>query len=310
MECVKSDSRISNLELRLNPRIISASNGYFTAREMVRVGSTPRGVQKMLPKARAISIKLENLSRVECNILKQSLLSLGGDAAVHKFVLTEEVEPSNAVLVGMQEHFSELCNQLMEQPWVLPRIARIIRETIKNYNKRVYKVPYRGGELTLGRTTNIMGVLNVTPDSFSDGGKFTDVKTAVEYALKMASGGADIIDIGGQSTRPGSRQVSVKEELKRVIPVLDKLSGKKLLISIDTARSAVAREALRAGAKIVNDITGLCGDRKMAGVVAKYKVPVIIMHIRGTPQTMQENPQYEDVMSEIELHIRESISIA
>ncbi|MEE9499955.1 MAG: dihydropteroate synthase [Candidatus Omnitrophota bacterium] len=159
--------------------------------------------------------------------------------------------------------------------------------------------------------TRIMGVLNRTPDSFSDGGKFMDEDAALRHIRKMASDGADIIDIGGESTRPGSRNVSVSEEISRTIPIIEKLSKDlDVPISIDTSKHEVALEAIRAGATIVNDITGLKADTKMAEVVAASGVAVCVMHIKGAPKDMQNNPTYDDLMAEIINSLRESIEIA
>ncbi len=159
--------------------------------------------------------------------------------------------------------------------------------------------------------THIMGVLNVTPDSFSDGGLFLDKNRAVDCALRMQDEGADMIDIGGESTRPGAEKVSVKEEIGRVVPVIEALARKiNIPLSIDTYKSAVAKTALSAGASIVNDISGLRFDPEMSGIVAQYKVPVVIMHIQGTPVNMQKKPSYRALIPEIIDYLRESISIA
>jgi dihydropteroate synthase len=156
-----------------------------------------------------------------------------------------------------------------------------------------------------------MGVLNVTPDSFSDGGKFFDVQRAVRQALAMQRGGADIIDIGAESTRPGSAGISAAEELRRLLPVLEMLRGKlKIPISVDTQKSAVAEVALGAGAEIVNDISGLRGDPRLAEVAAKHGAPIILMHMRGTPRTMQNAPFARAVMPDVLAGLRKSISIA
>ena len=156
-----------------------------------------------------------------------------------------------------------------------------------------------------------MGVLNTTPDSFSDGGLFLNEDDAVKHALKMVKEGADIIDIGGESTRPGAKGVALDEELARTIPVIKKLAEKtNVLISIDTAKSDVARKALEAGASIVNDITGLKGDSHMAEVAAEFNATVVLMHIKGTPRTMQQNPVYKDLINEIIKSLKESIEIA
>lgn len=159
--------------------------------------------------------------------------------------------------------------------------------------------------------TYVMGVLNVTPDSFSDGGLYLSKNMAVEHALKMQDEDADIIDIGGESTRPGAERVSAKEEIKRVVPVIEKLVKKiKIPISIDTYKSAVAKAALSAGASIVNDISGLRFDTKMPEVVAQYQVPVVIMHIKGTPKNMQKDPAYKALIPEVMDYLRGGIEIA
>jgi len=159
--------------------------------------------------------------------------------------------------------------------------------------------------------TFIMGILNVTPDSFSDGGLHFEASSAIKSAIRMAEDGADIIDIGGESTRPGSEPVSIEEELRRTIPVIEALSKEiKVPISIDTCKAEVAKKALDAGASMVNDISGLRFDTGMRKVVAEYKVPVVIMHIKGTPRDMQKNPVYEALLPEITEYFREGIRIA
>src|SRR5439155_10477253 len=152
----------------------------------------------------------------------------------------------------------------------------------------------------LSKRGMIMGVLNVTPDSFSEGGEFFDPNAAIERGIQIAAEGADIIDIGGESTRPGAEPVSAKEELKRVIPVIEKLRAKiDVPISIDTSKAEVARAAIHAGASIVNDVTGGRGDEGMLPLIAETKSGFIIMHMQGTPQTMQIQPRYEDVVSAV-----------
>jgi dihydropteroate synthase len=165
--------------------------------------------------------------------------------------------------------------------------------------------------LDLNKRTYIAGVLNVTPDSFSDGGKFLHIEDAVSHALQMMRDGADIIDIGGESTRPGSFSVSADEELKRVVPVIEKMKSlANIPISIDTCKAVVAEAAIKSGASMVNDTTGLKSDIDMAKIVAKYDLPVVIMHIKGTPETMQDDPQYGDLIEEIIASLSESIDIA
>jgi len=154
----------------------------------------------------------------------------------------------------------------------------------------------------------VMGILNVTPDSFSDGGRHFSIDKAVAAAIEMTRQGADIIDIGGESTRPYSTPVSADQELDRVIPVIEQLAGKiDVPISIDTSKSIVARSAVAAGAEIINDVTGLEGDPDMADVAAQSGVGVCVMHMRGTPQTMQDDPSYDDVVAEIDDYLRQRL---
>ncbi len=165
--------------------------------------------------------------------------------------------------------------------------------------------------IDLSSRTHIMGVLNVTPDSFSDGGKFFKSDDAVSQGMKMIEEGADMIDVGGESTRPGSDPLPTEEELSRVIPVIQSLSKKTdVPISIDTYKAEVARRALDAGAQMINDISALRFDPKMKEVASEYKVPIVLMHIKGTPKEMQKDPSYEDAIAEIKEYLRQSIKIA
>ena len=172
---------------------------------------------------------------------------------------------------------------------------------------------YRFGQtdFEFGRRTYLMGILNVTPDSFSDGGRFFDQTDAILHAFQMLKDNADIIDIGGESTRPGAEQISVQEEIKRVVPVIARIRQKtKVPLSIDTYKPEVAREALKAGANIVNDITGLHHDPAMTDLIAEAGASVVIMHIKGTPKDMQSNPQYADLVREIYDYLAEGVEKA
>ena len=162
------------------------------------------------------------------------------------------------------------------------------------------------------RETLVMGIVNVTPDSFSDGGKFFSPEVAINHASKLITQGADIIDIGGESTRPGAEQVSEPEELKRVIPVIEKIrtDNPTILISIDTTKASVAKHAVEAGADIINDVSGLSFDNNMIGIVESFNVPVVIMHMKGNPKNMQLNPKYKDIVNEILDFFKMKIKIA
>jgi dihydropteroate synthase len=174
---------------------------------------------------------------------------------------------------------------------------------------RILRFPQR--EYDLSQRTLLMGVLNVTPDSFSDGGRFFEWTRAVEHGKRLAEEGADILDLGGESTRPGSRPVSEEEELRRVIPVIEVLRPEiSLPISIDTRKAAVAERALQSGADMVNDISALRFDEGMAEVVSRRRVPVVLMHMRGQPETMQADTRYEDLVGEIREFFRERIDYA
>lgn len=172
-------------------------------------------------------------------------------------------------------------------------------------------IKHNKGCLEVGERTLVMGILNVTPDSFYDGGKYDDLESALNHARKMIEDGADIIDVGGESTRPGSSHVSANEELRRVIPVIKELSKETdKPISIDTYKAEVADKAIEAGAQIVNDISGLQADNEMVRVVAANNTPVIIMHIKGQPHDFPKDPIYDDLISEIILFFKKKIDFA
>jgi dihydropteroate synthase len=177
--------------------------------------------------------------------------------------------------------------------------------------RKLFRINLPSRRLLLGQRTLVMGVLNVTPDSFSDGGNFLQPETAVEHAFAMERAGADLLDIGGESTRPASEETPASEELDRILPVLEALRGRlKIPISVDTRRAAVAELALRAGAEIINNVSGLKGDPRIAEVAAGHRVPLILMHMRGEPRTMQKGPFARNVMNEVAQGLRKSVTTA
>ncbi|MCG8472440.1 MAG: dihydropteroate synthase [Desulfobacterales bacterium] len=174
-----------------------------------------------------------------------------------------------------------------------------------------FDLTWKNHALKLGHRTCIMGILNVTPDSFSDGGRFFSFNHAITRAKQMVEEGADIIDIGGESSRPNADPVALEEEIRRVVPVVEELvKHVDVPISIDTVKAGVAQRALEAGAAIINDISAMTQDPDMAGVVAKHQVPIILMHMKGTPKTMQKNPSYQDAIGEITAYLEKSIGRA
>jgi dihydropteroate synthase len=179
------------------------------------------------------------------------------------------------------------------------------------FRRRKFRLPLPSRRLVLGERTLIMGVLNVTPDSFSDGGLFLDPEAAVARAIAMEAAGADIIDIGGESTRPGSSGISADEELRRIIPVIEGLRGKiGIPISVDTSKSEVAEAAAAAGAEIVNDVTALRKDPRIAEVARRRKLPLTLMHMRGEPATMQKKPFARDVLRDVTQGLRQAVATA
>ncbi len=170
---------------------------------------------------------------------------------------------------------------------------------------------FRKKSYDLSQRTLIMGALNVTPDSFSDGGHFFDREKAIEEGLRLARGGADILDIGGESTRPGAKPLDAEEEIRRVIPLIQTLDQKiGIPISVDTRKARVAEKALETGAEMINDISALRFDERMVEVVARWKVPVVLMHMRGNPETMQLDTHYDDFLGEILSFFRERVAFA
>ena len=176
---------------------------------------------------------------------------------------------------------------------------------------KTYNLVWGKNRLVLGKRTCIMGILNVTPDSFSDGGEFFTLDNAVAQGQKLFEDGADILDIGGESTRPFSDAVSAEEEIRRVVPVIENLAARiSIPISIDTTRAGVARRAIEAGASIINDVSALRFDHGIADVAAEYDVPVILMHMLGTPKTMQVDPVYDDLIKEIKEFLKNAVDYA
>jgi dihydropteroate synthase len=289
-----------------NARVLDLRSTDDAKREMGKIGSTPAGIKIMSRKADFHLIKIEGVGTKEANIIKQEMLAAGGDAATDKGTLDFSVKKSDLILMGTASHYGRLLGKLRIQPFKCKQIAAEVEQVLANYDKRDFVLELPKKKIPMDRTL-VMGVLNVTPDSFSDGGKFLEPDVAVNHGEEMAKQGADIIDIGGESTRPYSDPVPEKEELKRVRPVVEELLQRiKVPISIDTRRPKVAKEIVGMGAQMVNDVSGL-REEKMISTVAKLNVPVVIMHMLGTPKTMQKKPEYKDVMGEICGYLRKQI---
>ena len=292
------------------PRLLSVPTPELAVRELQRVAVDGYGIAEMVPKMRTLCIGLHQLECRQANILKQEMLSLGGDAAVARGTVACSVDRTDCVLIGTAKQLTRLCQKLAVQPFGLAMLAGELESLLTRFGRvpSSWKTPRRS--LSLQRPL-IMGILNVTPDSFSDGGRCFDPSQAIDRALQMEAEGADIIDIGGESTRPGADPVSATDELARIIPVLERLSAVlKCAISVDTWKSVVAEQALAVGAEIINDISGFDFDPEMAGVAAANGAGVVLMHTRGRPDTMQQDTVYDDLMGEISSSLRASIERA
>jgi dihydropteroate synthase len=274
-----------------------------------KIGVDPYGISAMIPKTINLNILLEKQSCKIANIIKQEMLSVGGDAAVTRESVSCRASSSDILIMGTIKQILALIKKIEKQPFGLNLLAAQLSEILINYQQSGYRLKTSRREISLGQKTLIMGVLNVTPDSFSDGGLFDTQDKALERGIQMAAEGADMIDVGGESTRPGAAQISAKVEMKRVLPVIDRLSQKiKIPISIDTRKAQVAREALAAGAEIVNDISAIHHDKKMTKIVRDAKAGLILMHMRGVPQNMQKGDlHYANLQGEIVDYLRQSI---
>jgi len=291
-------------------RCLHITNANEAIHQIKEVGGDPTGVKLMEGKTLHFNLKVEGIDPRTANLLKQEMLSLGGDVAVDGRGLDCSIKQTDALLMGTQKHFENLILKLEQSP-DLGTVGQSIKEAIKNISRTHYSIRCRKQKLNLGKRTLLMGVLNVTPDSFSDGGVFFDKKKAIVHGIGMVEDGVDIIDIGGESTRPGSKPVELEEELRRVIPVIESLEKEvDVPISIDTYKSAVAQRAIEAGAQIINDISALHFDPSLAQVAAREDTPLVLMHIRGTPETMQKDVHYGSLFSEIIRYLKDSIQIA
>jgi dihydropteroate synthase len=236
---------------------------------------------------------------------------LGADCALHRNVITGRKRFSDALLVANLRQLERIGERLSYQPFGAEKLGKAILDLIEKHRTQNFRLKIRNTEFDLTKRTYLIGILNITPDSFSDGGKYFNTESAINRAEQIEAEGADLIDIGAESTRPGSESITPKEELKRLVPVLKVVRKRlKIPISVDTYKSEVAKAVLQEGADMINDISGLNFDKNMVEVIAKSNVPCIIMHIKGKPKNMQKNPHYEDTMAEIYDYIEHSLNKA
>lgn len=289
-----------------NLREVKAKNLSEAKQLIQQVGTDSVGISLMGSKAVHRLLLLEDVPVKNANILKQEMLAAGGDAAVNWKIISYESEKSSVLLMGTLKQYDRLVKKLRMQPFGLPRLADEIKELLNNceQEKTPYEIPFPGQSLYGGERTLVMGVLNITPDSFSDGGHYFDNSKAIKRAKEMVEEGADIIDVGAESTRPGHVPISAEEELKRLLPVLNALAKElSVPITVDTYKAETAEEALKAGAGALNDVWGFQRDPEIAQVAGKYNVPVILMH-------NQEGTEYKDLMGDIIAFLRNGIDLA
>jgi dihydropteroate synthase len=298
-------------------RVLEINHPKHITELMREIKVDPYGIKIMAPKAISYTVRINSLTNIEANILKQEMLSLGGDAALSRDALTGKIKRTDCLLIGNLSQFNRLGTKLNKQPFGLNNLGLDLMRALNNYQRDGFILNLGRYKLSLAKRPYIMGAVNLTPDSFSGDGlykaqssKLKAQNYIIDYVEQLVKDGADIIDIGGESSRPGAKPLSAKEELARTIPIIKALSKKiKAPISIDTYKPEVAKQALDNGAVMVNDITGL-KNAKMARLVARYKAAVVIMHMQGNPRTMQKNPVYGSLLDEIIEYLQKAINRA
>jgi len=265
--------------------------------ELRRVEVDHSGIDVFIEKRDSFLLKITGLSTPAANILKQIAISFGADVAVHREVITGKVDCSDAIFMGTKRQLRRTVLALSSQPFGLAGLERQVAELLSRLDKLPAAIDLPLGRLTFDRPL-IMGVLNVTPDSFSDGGLFLEPDAARRRIDEMIEQGADIVDVGAESTRPGSDTVPVSEQLRRLSSIFDHLQTRHVLWSIDTTDPDVARAALDKGASIVNNVSGGTNPA-LWQLAAEYCAAFVLMHIQGTPKIMQQDPHYDDFNAEL-----------
>ena len=280
--------------------------------ELKAIGFEKNYLPKAVNKYNFNLIKIKSLRAAAANILKQTALSKGADLGVATGVVNCSTEHTDAIIAATDKQLSNIIESIKQQPFGLKELAIELEIYLKNKLNNLKPLQIGNKEFKWGSKTYIMGILNITPDSFSDGGKYLKIDDALKRACEMIKYGADIIDIGGESTRPYSLPVDTQTQLERTLPVIKEIKKQfsDVIISIDTRDHKVAHQALQAGADIINDVSGLNYDKDIITVASQNNVPVIIMHSQKTPETMQVEPHYDNLIEEISSYLIESIEQA
>ena len=265
--------------------------------ELEKIGFDKSYIHNAVDKFNYHNIKIYNLTPAQANILKQTALSAGADCATHRAVVTAQIEKSDCILGASTSQILQIAVKLEHQPFGLKKLGLDLSKITTVFNQS---------------KTQIVGILNVTENSFSDGGLYLDTEKACKHLTEMINDGADIIDIGAESTKPFSKAVSVEKQLKKLLPILNFIKEKNITIpvSIDTRSALVAKKCIKNGACIINDVSGLEYDKYMADVIAKNGVKIVIQHTKGTPENMQISPHYESLMDEIYIDLKQRVDFA
>ncbi len=289
---------------------INSPTAALAALDEIKVDTS--GIEAMLPKMRHLNIRVEGVSCRAANVIKQEMLAVGGDAAVARGTVACSIPATDVILMGTLKQLRRFAEKITRQPFGLSLLALSVARFLENIDKQSHVLKTARRDITLGERTLIMGIVNVTPDSFSDGGRYLATDQAIAHALRLVDEGADILDFGGESSRPGALPVSSEEELARVVPVIEAVSRQVgTPLSVDTTKAAVARAALAAGAEIVNDISAMRFDEEMAAVIAGAGAAVVLMHMRGTPVDMQAGDlTYASLWGDILRFLGERIVVA
>lgn len=265
--------------------------------ELENIGFDKSYIFKAVEKFKYKNIKIFDLTIPQANILKQTAISVGADCAVHRETITAKVEKTDCILGGSFSQLRKISDKLKKQPFGLADLAIIIE---KNLNFKLMPIVLKNKSFDFSKPY-IVGILNITQNSFSDGGDYFEEDSAKKHLLQLIEDGADIIDIGAESTKPFSSPVSDEIQLEKLLPILNFIKEKEIQtpISIDTRSSKVAEACIKAGADIINDVSGGDYDENMLNIVAKYNVPIILQHSKGTPENMQINPSYDNLIEDI-----------
>ena len=279
-------------------------NKHNLVHEIAALGVHPASVGIFASKSRIIPLKITAV-RTPANILKQEMLAAGGDCAVPANCILNNTERMDVVLLGTVKHYRILARKLAQMNFFgLAALQKELQTFLAG--QQPVTVLADGRKITYEKM-RIMGILNVTPDSFYSGSRLSSEEAVLQKAEQMLNDGAEILDIGGESTRPGAGAVTEQEEVRRVVPAITAIKKRfpHSIVSVDTYHALTAQEAVNAGADIINDVTALTGDGRMAEVAAAAKVPVILMHMRGTPKNMQQQCEYTNVVTEVAAYLKQ-----